>query len=49
MLKILLATCLATLDALQAADNPLDSDFTDDLQHLVARTSVELEQLAQDT
>jgi hypothetical protein len=45
MLRILLATCETTLDALQAADNPLDESFVDDLKRIVARTRDELSHL----
>jgi hypothetical protein len=42
MLRILLATCLATRDALDAADNPVDRQFRDDLDRLITRTEAEL-------
>jgi superfamily II DNA/RNA helicase len=46
MLKILLATALTTRDALDAADNPLDKGFRDDLARIIARTEAELAELA---
>lgn len=46
MLKILLATAETTRDALDAADNPLDRTFRDDLDRLIARTEAELAALA---
>jgi hypothetical protein len=42
MLTILLGTCLTTRDALDAADNPLDRDFRDALDALIARTETEI-------
>jgi hypothetical protein len=45
MLRILLATCETTLDAFQAADNPLDADFVADLQRITERTRAELAEL----
>jgi hypothetical protein len=42
MLKILLATCLTTLDVLHAADDPVDQDFVEELEHIVARTRAAL-------
>ena len=46
MLKILLATSETTLDALRAADNPLDEQFVKELAHIVERTRAELTALA---
>ena len=46
MLTILLATCLTTRDALDAADNPLDRDFRDTLDRLIQRTEAEIAALA---
>ena len=45
MLRILLATCLTTLDALHAADNPVDAEFVEDLERIVARTRAEIAEL----
>lgn len=45
MLTILLATCETTLQAFRAADNPVDEEFVDDLERVVARTRQELEDL----
>ena len=42
MLIILLATCNQTLLALEAADNVLDTDMTDDLRRMIARSETEL-------
>ena len=42
MLAILLATCERSLEAFQAADNPLDEEFVRDLQRVMARTRGEL-------
>lgn len=42
MLKILLATCETTRDALTAADNPVDSQLLDDLERIIERTRSEL-------
>lgn len=46
MLRILLATCETTLDALHAADNPVDVEFVADLERVTVRTRRELEALA---
>ena len=43
MLLILLATCRETLTALDAAGNVLDSQMTEDLRRMIARTEGELE------
>lgn len=45
LLVILLATCEQTLLALDAAANVLDTDMTEDLRRMVARTRNELEAL----
>lgn len=45
MLLILLATCRETLTALDAAGNVLDSEMTEDLRRMVARSEAELEVL----
>ena len=42
LLMILLATCEQTLLALDAAANALDTDMTEDLRRMIARTEVEL-------
>lgn len=47
MLKILLATAQTTLDALQAADNPVDVELVADLERLIERTTGELAALVQ--
>ena len=49
ILRILLATCLTTLDALNAAGNPVDEEFVADLERLIGRTRRELEALASPT
>jgi hypothetical protein len=46
MLRILLAAALTTRDALDAADNALDRDFRNDLDHIITRTEIELADLA---
>ena len=46
MLRILLAVCQTALDAFQAADNPLDTEFVKDLERIMERSRVELEALA---
>jgi hypothetical protein len=46
MLRILLATCETTLDAFQAGDNPVDSEFVEDLKRITERTRRELVALA---
>jgi hypothetical protein len=43
MLRILLAVCDTALDAFQAADNPLDKEFVEDLERIMERTRGELE------
>jgi hypothetical protein len=42
MLLILLATCRETLTALDAAGNVLDSEMTEDLRRMIARSEAEL-------
>jgi hypothetical protein len=42
MLVLLLATCQHTLLALEAAGNVLDTDLTEDLTTMIARTEAEL-------
>lgn len=42
MLKILLATCETTLDALTAADNEVDEQLLADLERMIERTRAEL-------
>ena len=42
MLKILLATCETTRDALTAADNPVDVELLADLERMIGRTRREL-------
>ncbi len=42
MLKILLATCEQTLDALRVADNPVDTELLGLLELMIARTQQEL-------
>ena len=46
ILRILLATCLTTLDALNAAGDPLDDELVIDLDRLISRTKLQLEGLA---
>ena len=46
MLRILLAVCQTALDAFQAADNPLDTEFVTDLERIMKRTRDELEAMA---
>lgn len=46
MLRILHAVCQTALDAFQAADNPLDKEFVEDLERIMERTRDELEALA---
>ena len=43
MLVILVATCEQTLLALDAADNLLDREMTNDLRRMIARSKDELE------
>jgi len=45
LLLILLATCKETLLALDAAANALDTDMTDDLRRMIARSEGELQAL----
>ncbi len=47
MLLILLATCRQTLTALDAAGNVLDSEMTEDLRRMIARSESELETLTE--
>lgn len=47
LLLILLATCRETLTALEAAGNLLDSDLTEDLRRMIARSEGELEVLTE--
>jgi hypothetical protein len=42
MLKILLATCETTRDALTAADNVVDAQLLEDLEKMIQRTQGEL-------
>ena len=42
MLKILLATCETTRDALTAADNAVDQELLGDLERMIERTRAEL-------
>ena len=42
MLKILLATCETTRDALTAADNATDEQLLIDLERMIQRTQAEL-------
>ena len=42
MLRILLATCETTRDALTAADNPVDEHLLADLERMTERTRAEL-------
>jgi hypothetical protein len=42
MLRILLATCEQTLDALTAAGNPVDEALLADLERMIERTRKEL-------
>lgn len=44
---LLLATCQQTLLALEAAANELDTDMTDDLTAMIARSERELEVLVE--
>ena len=43
MLLILVATCERALEALRAADGPIDREFVDELERIVERTRRELE------
>jgi uncharacterized protein involved in exopolysaccharide biosynthesis len=47
LLLILLSTCRETLTALDAAGNVLDTDMTEDLRRMIARSEKELEVLTQ--
>jgi hypothetical protein len=49
MLRILLATCETAFDAFQAADNPVDAEFVDDLQRIAERARQELAALVRAT
>jgi hypothetical protein len=49
MLRILLATCDTALDAFHAADNPVDSEFVEELKRITERTRQELVALANAT
>ncbi len=42
MLRILLAAAERALEAFQAADNPVDDEFVEDLERIVDRTRAEL-------
>ena len=46
LLLLLLATCQQTLLALEAAANVLDTDMTEDLTAMIARSERELEALS---
>lgn len=46
MLRILYGTAATALDALRAADNPIDEELVDDLARMVVRTYREIERLA---
>ena len=46
MLRILIGVCQTAVDAFQAADNPLDTEFVKDLERMMERTRQELEALA---
>lgn len=47
LLVILLATCQETLLALEAAANVLDTQLTDDLRNMIARSEGELQVVSQ--
>lgn len=47
MLLILLATCRETLTALDAAGNVLDTEMTEDLRRMIARSEDELKVLTE--
>lgn len=47
LLLILIATCRETLTALDAAGNVLDSEMTEDLRRMIARSEGELEVLTE--
>jgi hypothetical protein len=47
LLMLLLVTCEQTLTALDAAGNPLDTDMTEDLRRMVARSREELDALTE--
>lgn len=47
LLMILVATCRETLLALEAADNILDVDMTDELRRMIARTEAEVKALTE--
>ena len=42
LLKILIATGEKALEAFQASDNPIDTEFVADLDRIIARSRVEL-------
>jgi hypothetical protein len=46
LLLILLATCQETLLALEAAANTIDTDLTNDLERMIARSQAELNVLS---
>lgn len=46
MLRILYGACSASLDAFQAADNPVDEELVVDLETMVERTKGEIERLS---
>jgi hypothetical protein len=46
MLRILYGACLAALDALRAADNPVDEQLVVDLEAMVERTKGEIGRLS---
>jgi hypothetical protein len=45
LLTILVATCRQTLLALEATDNVLDTEMTDDLRKMIDRSEAELQVL----
>jgi hypothetical protein len=45
MLTILLATCETSLEAFQAAGNPVDAELVQDLERMIERTRRELDAL----
>jgi hypothetical protein len=47
LLLILLATCRETLIALEATGNVLDTDMTEDLRRMIARSEKDLEGLTE--
>ena len=46
MLRILYGACKASLDAFQAADNPVDEQLVAELETMVTRTQGEIERLS---